>query len=216
LVLNRNKECKSRWDCLCECGNKCTVPTSQLQQGDTKSCGCLRKEVSYQQCKKYNDYEVQEDYVIMYTTKGEPFFVDLEDFWKVKDICWHKNEYGYITGHVNKRNVLLHRFIMNAPENMLVDHAHGESSRNDNRKYNLRLATTQENCMNHQTAKHNTTGVTGVNWHKASNKWRAFIGVNGQNVHLGTFDSFEDAIQVRKQAEEKYFGKWSYDSSQKI
>lgn len=216
LVLNRNKERERCWDCLCECGNKCTVHMSELQSGKTKSCGCLRKEIAYDKCKKYNDYEIQEDYVIMYTTKGEPFFVDLEDFEKVKDICWHKTKDGYITGTYKDKNIRLHRLIMNAPDDLFVDHIHGESTRNDNRKCNLRLATEQENCRNHPITKDNTSGVTGVNWHKAANKWRAFIGIDGKNIHLGTFDTFDEAVKVRKKAEEKYFGEFSFDNSQRM
>ena len=29
------------WYCLCSCGGKKVVPTSQLNSGSTKSCGCL-------------------------------------------------------------------------------------------------------------------------------------------------------------------------------
>ena len=32
----------SSWLCECECGNKTTVTTSNLKNGKTKSCGCLR------------------------------------------------------------------------------------------------------------------------------------------------------------------------------
>lgn len=216
LVLNRNELRKKYWDCQCDCGNKCTIHMSQLQTGDTKSCGCIRKEMAYNQCKKYNEYEVQEDYVIMYTTKNEPFYVDIEDFWKVRYICWHKDEGGYLVGSIEKGHILLHRLIMDASDDMLVDHIHGEPTRNDNRKSNLRIATYQENAMNHGVAKDNTSGITGVNWHKTSNKWRAYIGINGKNIHLGSFDSFEDAINARKIAEEKYFGEWSYSNSQEI
>ena len=52
LVLNRNEKTNHSWDCLCECGNRCVVNTSELQSGKTKSCGCLRKEVAYNMCKK--------------------------------------------------------------------------------------------------------------------------------------------------------------------
>jgi hypothetical protein len=34
------------WDCLCECGNSITVVSPQLLRGQTKSCGCLRKEMA--------------------------------------------------------------------------------------------------------------------------------------------------------------------------
>ena len=30
-----------RWDCICDCGNKCTVNGDFLKEGRTKSCGCL-------------------------------------------------------------------------------------------------------------------------------------------------------------------------------
>lgn len=32
------------WKCECECGNKSIVKSSNLLNGNTKSCGCLRKE----------------------------------------------------------------------------------------------------------------------------------------------------------------------------
>jgi len=40
-----NKKKKPMWNCLCECGNKITARSDQLKCGDTKSCGCFRKEV---------------------------------------------------------------------------------------------------------------------------------------------------------------------------
>ena len=36
----------TQWDCLCECGNKIVVSQANLRNGETRSCGCLRKEVS--------------------------------------------------------------------------------------------------------------------------------------------------------------------------
>lgn len=32
------------WECICECGNKTLVNTSSLNSGNTKSCGCLRRD----------------------------------------------------------------------------------------------------------------------------------------------------------------------------
>ena len=101
-----------KWKCQCECGNVIEARGSSLRSGHTKSCGCLQKRVVSKLLseinKKYNDYEVQEDYVIMYTTKGEPFFVDLDDFWRVRDCCWSKNKDGYLKGWINKKE---YRFI---------------------------------------------------------------------------------------------------------
>ncbi len=37
---------KTYWQCECECGNRLVIPITYLTSGDTKSCGCLRKETS--------------------------------------------------------------------------------------------------------------------------------------------------------------------------
>ena len=50
-----------------------------------------------------------------------------------------------------------------------------------------------------------SSGVCGVNWHKASQKWVARIQVKGKQLSIGYFDHLEDAIAARKEAEEKYF-----------
>lgn len=34
-----------KWKCRCECGTPRTVRESNLKQGLTKSCGCLRKQI---------------------------------------------------------------------------------------------------------------------------------------------------------------------------
>ena len=45
---------------------------------------------------------------------------------------------------------------------------------------------------------------TGVGWNKSAEKWAAYIGVDGEQKHLGVFEDKEDAIVARKTAEEKY------------
>ena len=32
------------WECVCECGTHCEVLSHNLASGNTKSCGCLRRE----------------------------------------------------------------------------------------------------------------------------------------------------------------------------
>lgn len=69
--------------------------------------------------------------------------------------------------------------------------------------------------MNRVLLQTNTSGVTGVSFNKKSDKWEAYIGIDNKRIHLGKFNDFEDAVSARKEAEEKYFGEWSYDNSQK-
>ena len=197
--------------CKCDCGKDAIVFRSALDSGNTKSCGCLSKELTSERMKKYNDYEVQEDYVIMYTFKGEPFLVDLEDFWKVKDICWHIRSDGYVA---DCNSVLLHRVVTDCPDGLIPDHKHGEESRWDNRKSNLRIGTQSNNMMNKKIQSNNTSGVVGVSWDKRASKWIAYIKINGKQIYLGNYKDKNNAILARKAAEEKYFGEWSYDNSQ--
>lgn len=207
----------AQWLCQCSCKehNETVVCGYYLNEGITKSCGCLSRELPQKFQKKYNDYEVQEDYVIMYTSKGEPFFVDLEDFWKVKDICWYRDSKGYILSKIGKKSIELHRVIMDCPDGFDVDHKYGETTRNDNRKYNLRIATRSQNTINKKPPKNNKSGVSGVGKHSCGNKWYANIGLNNQSIYLGLFDTKEDAINACKEAENKYYGEFSYDNSQK-
>lgn len=208
----------TQWLCKCSCpeGKEVIALGCNLTKGLTKSCGCLRRENSSNMCKNPNDYEVQEDYVIMYTHKDEPFYVDLEDFWKVKDICWRKNEDGYIVGNVNGKSTRIHRLIMGAPKGFDVDHRYGKQTRHDNRKYNLRIVTRSQNNVNKDTPKNNTSGITGVSKHSQCDKWTANVWQNNKPIYLGLFNTKEEAIAARKEAENKYYGEFSYDNSQNL
>lgn len=44
----------SKYRCLCDCGNECTVYTYSLKSGVTRSCGCLRKEVAAKKATRHN------------------------------------------------------------------------------------------------------------------------------------------------------------------
>lgn len=206
-----------QWKCKCDCGNEVVVIGKSLtkKNNGTKSCGCLAKEVAretmYKTSKKYNTYDLSGEYGIGYTSKGEEFYFDLEDYDKIKDYCWHINEQGYVvTKDANRNLILMHRLIMFCPIDKVIDHRNGKETRNNNRKYNLRICTIQENGMNIAVRVDNTTGVTGVTWDKYENKWIARIGYKGQRIHLGYFNSFDDAVYARKKAEEKYFGEYAH------
>ena len=88
----------------------------------------------------------------------------------------------------------------------------------DNRKCNLRIATPSQNAMNASIQKNNKSGTTGVCWDNHQQVWIAYICKNGKYHLLGKFpfNEKDKAIKVRKKAEEKYFGEWSYDNSNKI
>lgn len=203
------------WECLCDCGNISIVPSSGLKSGHYKSCGCSRIEFHKENWKREskNTYDLTGDYGIGYTPKGEKFYFDLEDYDKIKGHTWSLNSKGYLSTKTFKngqqKGYLMHRVIMDAPDNMIVDHINGTSSILDNRKSNLRLATQAENCMNSDKPKTNKSGVKGVSWCKNSKKWSATIGYNHKTISLGKYELFEDAVNARIEAEKKYYGEYS-------
>lgn len=44
LSVERRDGKKVYWNCVCDCGGKCIVPSTDLKSGHTRSCGCLLKE----------------------------------------------------------------------------------------------------------------------------------------------------------------------------
>lgn len=204
--VGKNKYGDRLWKCICDCGNICVVAGNLLKRGDTKSCGCLQKEVQYKTHKKYNDYIVDGDIAIFKDSNGRKFIVDKDDVNKIKNYCWLVNKNGYVETKISDKNLRLHRLIMDTPDNMIVDHINRNPS--DNRKCNLRNCNTTINARNISLGKNNTSGILGVSFHKATKKWRAFVTVDYKTIHLGLFDNKDDAIKARKKGELEYYGEY--------
>jgi len=207
------KNTQSYWLCKCDCGNeerKIIIGSGELKNGNTQSCGCLQQEMTSKANKKYNTYEFTNAYGIGYTSKGENYYFDLEDYDKIKNYYWYKNSQEYIvTNNIDQnKTIRMHRLVMNCPDDMEIDHIF--QNRNDNRKEFLRLATRSQNEMNINLRSHNTSGVTGVNWSNKREKWQSQIGINRKIIFLGYFDDFDEAVQIRKEAEIKYHKEYRY------
>lgn len=216
---------ESKWWVKCDCDNtnEFTVRYGHLISGNTKSCGCLELETKINNGKlrkKYNTYDLSGEYGIGYTFKGEEFWFDLEDYDKIKNYCWYYDD-GYLHANITidkgKQDCIsLHRLVMDFPEDLEVDHIkHPPKHENkfDNRKSNLRIVTKSKNQMNKHMQENNTSGVVGVRWHERDQVWEAFIGKNNENIYLGRSTNKEDMIRIRKEAEEKYFGEYSFVNS---
>ena len=108
---------------------------------------------------------------------------------------------GYPVAYMAGKPTRIHRLIN--PEWKQTDHINRDKT--DNRRSNLRECTTAQNAMNSSLRRTNTSGVTGVSWHKGAGKWRARIMIDGKHMHIGYFSDKADAIAARRAAEIKYF-----------
>ena len=128
--------------------------------------------------------------------------IDLEDVEKIKNYKWSlKNGYAF-----NTEVGLLHRFLNEYPNDMVIDHIN--LNKLDNRRSNLRICTYSQNNMNTKIKSSNTSGTKGVWWNAKREKWIAEIMIDNKKYYLGEFINKEKEIKTRKEAEIKYFGEF--------
>ncbi len=137
--------------------------------------------------------------------------VDDTDYKYLNSFSWQVSKENTVVARINKRTILMSRLIMNAPENLEVDHISG--NRLDNQRSNLRLATSSQNKMNRGPRKDNKCGYKGVSWHKQNKKWTSRIMANGKYQHLGLFDNILDAVEAYNSAAKKYFKEFAWTNS---
>jgi hypothetical protein len=138
-------------------------------------------------------------------TQGKYALIDEEDFALVSQYKWHScrghtrnRAVWYAKRNIRLENgkqttVLLHRFLLDAPKELEVDHINGDGL--DNRRANLRFATRSENCRNRWTTW-GASSYRGVTRDAQNQKWRADIKVNGRRISLGAFATEEEAARA--------------------
>ena len=213
-VIERRGSDKSRacWLCMCECGNTCIVKGKYLRNGDTKSCGCIvvenAKQNAVKNIKRNNIYIKDDVLHIKFHNSKKEFICDASDYGKVVSTTWHVTKYGYARGNINGKMIFFHDYIMgiSLEDGLFCDHINGD--RLDNRKCNLRKVTSQQNSLNKSVYVNNSTGHKGVHKSQNKKKWIAVIGKDGRQYHLGTFNTFDEAVSARKSAEDELFGEY--------
>lgn len=191
-VIERTNSPKSIYKCKCECGNIKMVHKHNLTSGRTTSCGCLQKEIVSVINSKQNEFVFIDDYVIGTTNNtGKKFYFDRADYEKVKRFCWYEAKTGYIMA--DKRT--MHRYLMNPPENMVVDHINHNKA--DNRRKNLRICTTAENSLNRAIPP------IGIRIKKQGS--HTYYQVYLNHKYRGSYKDYESAKEVRDRVyEEEY------------
>ena len=116
-----------------------------------------------------------------------------------------KQNNGYLSGGIYGFKLKAHRVAwkyVHGFEPIQIDHING--IRTDNRIENLRAVDAAENHKNVGLRKDNSTGIAGVRFNSAKKKWQAQITISRKQIHLGLFDSFDEAKAVRLAAQQTY------------
>ena len=140
-----------------------------------------------------------------------PFLFDLEDLPVIQSHIWYRDKDGYLAScyyfNGQQRFVRFHRIVMRAQPGQVVDHINKD--RSDNRKQNLRCCSRSENVRNRGLCSSNTSGVTGVFFDKARDKWVASITHEHKRILIGRFSAKEDAVAARLAKESELFNEFA-------
>jgi hypothetical protein len=172
------RKMETRYVCQCDCGTETTVNGARLRNGDTKSCGCLSREVTSAIRKthgmkgtpEYNAYQGAKTRCISradgsyerYGGRGIEFrFDSFEDFYSevgTRPSAKHSLDRIDVDGHYEPGNI--------------------------------RWATDSIQAINQRLRSSNTSGYRGVYRH--GNGWVASIHVSGRRrLYLGQFSTPE-------------------------
>lgn len=159
------------------------------------------------------------------TKKGIKFLIDDEDYYLVNLINWEINNCGYIKGWCKqtKKNILLHRLVMNTFNSKLPFVDHKNRDKKDNRKINLRLCTPSENQKNKKsTGKSRYLGVKisistskyinskgEIIIYKSPLRFVAQISIDGKQRYLGTFKTEIEAAKKYNELAIKHHGEFA-------
>lgn len=124
------------------------------------------------------------------------------DYLWIKSRKWYLDKDGYAFCRGEKRGTTLkmHRIVLEAKKGQEVDHINRDKL--DNRRTNLRIVSHHENTLNRERG-------LGISFDQDRNKWRARLKFKNKEVHLGRFDTRENAIAARKEGAVKYFGQYA-------
>ena len=180
------------WKCKCDCGNICYVSRSNLEQGYTKSCGCLHLQLVKERNKEIHTKQLEGQrfgrlVAIEPTNKRDGSFI----IWKCKCDC------GNIT-YVNSHN-LLHKNTFSCGC-LNAEKARNNATKNisEFKKENY-IENTRIDFLTRTTKnKNNTSGYTGVYLRKKDEKYVAYLEFKGKRKFIGSFDTAEEAAEARE------------------
>lgn len=169
----------------------------------------------------FPDSTPSDDTITIPLTRGYATVVDAVDSDLAK-LRWHtwanagvRNVYakrGFRQDGISQTE-MLHRVILSRVlgrpllSGEQADHINGNGL--DNRRSNIRLATSEQNGCNRRKSVNNTSGYKGVTWDKHNGKWKASIQVGKRPRFIGHFNTPEEAHAAYCEAAERLHGEFA-------
>ena len=177
--------------CHCTCGEKTRLaprndPRDGCIKGEPKKFINGHQNIIRPEIEIAAPFKIDGVYCRLFpTSKGYYGIVDEADYLDVMQrTCYaFPTKYSvYIIRAEKPKPIFLHRYLMNAPAGMEVDHANGVGL--DNRRKNMRLATVAQNHQNARRGdKASESGYRGVSADNCG--FKAAISVDGVPMYLG-------------------------------
>lgn len=184
-VLHRtdNRNGRVCWECLCDCGNTCSVTSMLLKSGKTRSCGCLRSEEGRRRAVDLSGQRFGSLTALCATDERD----------RKSSVMWHcRCECGNETD-VSEDGLRFGRHISCGCKKKEMQSRIGET-----------LTFVDGTCIewlkNRKERCDNTSGFRGVSQRK-NGRYKAEIGFKGKRFYLGLYDTYEEAVNVRLNAE---------------
>ena len=171
------------WRCVCDCGNEVKVRTSALLNGNTKSCGCMKRERLVGRSKDITGQR----FGTLTALYPLPERYHGSVVWRCVCDCGKETDYSY--------NELAHCGIKSCG---CARYGH------DPLPLHYIDGTCVEQLNREKPRSDNTSGYTGVV--RTKKGWRAQIGFKGKIYYLGTFQDVKLAALARKRAEQELHG----------
>ncbi len=191
----KRKDKKWYWLCRCDCGNTKWIRSDSLvKKNPTQSCGCLSRETQF----KWVDITGQKfNHLTAVKYIGEGTYHD--EKWECRCDCGE-------TITLTKGQLYSHGVKSCGCQNHEVRIKNSQRALKKLKEVDLIGGTKISNIARKKPIKSNTSGVTGVYYDSTREKWVAQIEFKGVHYNLKRWDSKEEAIAVRKEAERKMFG----------
>lgn len=147
-------------------------------------------------------------------TRGYEAVIDAADAAEVGCHNWHvllnpgKPTYAMRTQKRDgiKQTIRMHRALLPTGEGIEVDHRDGDGL--NNRRSNLRPATSAQQNYNQRIRRDNKSGYRGVSWYEPTQKWVVHIQMNGKAKYLGYFRCVTAAALAYAKAAAKLHGEF--------